>query len=285
MIKRAETFLRKSRRAAAGATGAFTLIEVLLTMVVTGLVAGALFSLMMMQNRGYSKVRETADVHSTLRSTATLLTWDLRYASPADGDLYAIGPNAIELRSVQGTAVICSKAGGGQFGLSLSEGELTAAAESVLVFAVGSFGPADDTWKILELQALPAGGANCAWPGSPPVDARLHVTVAAVSDTVGIEVGGPIRTFRRVEYGTFQWRGRWWAGRRVAGGGWEPLAGPLPDSTGLQFDYYDNTGAVTTTPDQVTSVEVLLRAQSTRRVGATQGVEADSLRFKVNLRG
>ena len=283
MSRRVEATRRAPTPTRLGTAG-FTFVELLIAMIVSGIVASSLYALMTVQNRGYLQVRESADVHGTLRSTATLLAWELKYADAGAGDLYTIGPNAVELRSVQGTAVICSKEGGGQYGLFHGEGDLSTTADSVLVFSVGQFGPADDTWKILALQDLPAGGATCAWPGSPAVQMRLHATVVAPSDTSGIEVGAPIRTFRRVEYGTFQWRGRWWAGRRVAGGAWEPLAGPLADSTGLRLAYFDGAGAATTDPLQVRAVELLLRAESAGRTGPGRAPKLDSLRVKVNLR-
>jgi prepilin-type N-terminal cleavage/methylation domain-containing protein len=266
-----------------GTTG-FTFVELLLAMIVSGIVAGTLYGLMTVQNRGYLQVRESADVHGTLRSTATLLAWDLKYASPGGGDLYTIGPNSVELRSIQGTAVVCSKEGGGHFGLFHGDGDLSATADSALVYSAAGLGPADDHWKVLDLQDLPAGGANCDWPGTPGAQRRLHVNVASPSDTSGIKVGAPARTFRRVEYGTFQWRGHWWAGRRVVAGAWEPLAGPLADSAGLGFAYFDGAGAATTNPAQVRAVELLLRAESAGRTGPGRARKVDSLRVKVNLR-
>jgi hypothetical protein len=75
-------------------------------------------------------------------------------------------------------------------------------------------------------------------------------------------------------------------GRRVGvSGSWEPLAGPLPDANGLRFVYYDASGNVTSDPVSVRSVEVLLVAESTRRVTAAAGVRVDSLRQRVSLRG
>ncbi len=278
--------VRSRRRPRPADFQGFTLVELLLAVVVTGIVAGALFGLMNVQNRGYAKVREVSDVHTTLRSTAALLGWDLKYASPRSGDLYAIRANGFDIRSFQGSAVICRKQGMGWYGLVFGDGDLRAVAESVLVFSAGGVFLSDDTWKAIRLQAVgPPSGATCAWPGSPTVEGRLQITPATPADTSGIRIGAPVRVFRPVRYGTYQWRGRWWLGRRMAGGPWEPLAGPLPDSMGLRLLYFDDAGNLTANPADVASVEMVLGAQSTYREGPAEGMKTDSVRMKVNVRG
>jgi prepilin-type N-terminal cleavage/methylation domain-containing protein len=278
--------LAQRRRSATEVTAGFTLVELMIALVVTGILTAGLYTLMAVQNRGYSRVRELGDVHSTLRSSAALLGWNLRYTSPAGGDLYSIGPNSIALRSYQGTALICTKDPGGWYGLVRTEGDVSLGADSVLIFAAGTVGQLDDRWTSVGLKTLaPPGGAICDWPSPPVIVRRLHVDVASPADTSGVRVGGPVRLFRSVAYGPFQWNGRWWLGRNVNGLGWEPLAGPMPDSTGLQLRYFDAAGLPTAVPSQVSAVEFRLRAESTRRVDAVHGAPMDSVRMKVHVRG
>ncbi|MGH7540159.1 MAG: PilW family protein [Gemmatimonadota bacterium] len=263
----------------------YGLVELLIAVTVSGVVAGAVFTAMAAQNRGYSQVQELGDVHGTLRSSTGLLSWELRYASASQGDLYAIGNNSITLRVFRGSAIICSKDPGGWYGLTRMEGDRPFGSDSVLVFAAGTVGTFDDDWRSIDLTTLNApSGATCEW--SPPltIDARLHVTVASPADTAGVHVGSPVYSFDAVSYAPFQWNGRWWFGRRMGTNPWEPLAGPLASSSGFQLTYYDAAGAVTTVPGQVAAVEVLLRGASTRKVDAVRGTEQDSVRVKVHLR-
>ena len=277
--------IRRRRRVPCPDRSGFGLVELLIAITMTGLIAGTVLTVMAAQNRGYSQVRELGDIHGTLRSSTSLLGWELRYASASEGDLYAIGPNSIALRAFRGSGIICRKDPGGWYGLTRMEGDRAFSADSVLVFSAGTVGTFDDSWETVGVSGLTgAGGFSCAWPGTPGIDARLHVTVASAADTAGIRLGAAVHSFEAVTYAPYQWNGRWWFGRRVGTNAWEPLAGPLASSTGLQLTYYDGSGAVTTVPSQVASVVIVLRAASTSRVDAAHGVEQDSVRVKVHLR-
>ena len=87
----------------------FTLIEMMISMVVAGIIMAAVYQLLIGQSRSYGQQRELMDVHGTLRSAAVLLAWEMRQASAADGDLYSLGANSIALRSPQGSGVVCVK--------------------------------------------------------------------------------------------------------------------------------------------------------------------------------
>ena len=57
--------------------------------------------------------------------------------------------------------------------------------------------------------------------------------------------------------------------------------------SGVQFAYYDSTGAVTATPTQVARIDVTVRAQTAAPVslaGGTRSYVRDSLNFTVSLR-
>ena len=70
-----------------------------------------------------------------------------------------------------------------------------------------------------------------------------------------------------------------------------PIAGPfLPyaaSGSGLQFAYYDSTGAVTAVKNRVARIDVVARAQTAAPVslvGGAQSYVRDSLAFTVSLR-
>ena len=70
---------------------------------------------------------------------------------------------------------------------------------------------------------------------------------------------------------------------------WQRGAGPLlsPADSGLVFHYYDVTGAETATPSAVTSIDILLKAESREDLSAYVGSGnlADTLRLRVGIRG
>ncbi len=104
-----------------------------------------------------------------------------------------------------------------------------------------------------------------------------------------VQVGSPLRAFRRIEYGLYQEGGRWWLGRKVGtAASYEKLTGPLRSAAGggLVFTYYDAAGAVTADPLQVAEVEFIIRAESYALPGSGSATfQQDSLTIRVAVRG
>ena len=272
----------------------FTMLEMLIYMVVAGIVMAAVYQLLIGQGRSYGKQRELMDVHETLRSAAALLAWEMRWASAADGDIYAIGANSITLRSVQGSGIVCAQhATLPRLGIRGEPGEMAATTDdSALIFVAGATGLNDDLWNVLSITAVntPAalGVGACAWTASGTPDVAVEIAVTAPSDTAGLAVGAPFRAFWRVEYGIYQEDGRWWLGRKVgAAATYEKLTGPLLSqvSGGLVFSYSDSNGATTTDPSQVAMVSFILRAESYRQLQGSGNHQADTVATRVALRG
>ena len=118
----------------------------------------------------------------------------------------------------------------------------------------------------------------------------MELSVTVPSDTAGIQIGAPVRAFRRVEYGLYQdaGDGRWWLGRKVgAAASYEKLTGPLlaPASGGLVLTYRDAAGNVTADPTQVAVIHFVIRAESYRVSGNALEFQQDTLATMVALRG
>ena len=272
----------------------FTLAELLVYLMLSGIVMACVYQLLMGQSRAYGRQRELMDVHETLRTAAALLAWEIRQASATNGDLYSIGDHSITLRSTQGSGFICvGHPTQPRFGLWLTNGDFQATVDdSVLVFAAGGPGMADDVWKALKVtSAGPAaamGLAACDWVGAGVPDVAVQIRVTSPSDTADIALGAPLRTFRRIEYGLFAADGRWWLGRRVGAGSWEKLTGPLLPVwlDGLVFSYKDAAGNPTANLAQVAVVDFVIRAQSYRAPGGGGSqFFTDTLATRVALRG
>lgn len=265
----------------------FTLIELIISMVIGLIVLSAVYQLMITQSGGYGKQRELADVRETARSATTLLSWDLRHAGAGGSVLSAMSPSSVTLRSMRGVGVVCAKHPTlPRYGLWRTVGKIEVAPDdSALVFQIGR-----DKWSRARVTnvgtPVAMGIASCAWPGTP--DLVIEVAVNSKSDTIGIKVGAPIRTFTRVEYAQYQQNSRWWLGRRVgASPEYEQLTGPLLESGGLSFSYYDSLGASTATPGLVRTVAFTIRPESFKKARLNSGIyeyQRDSLTTKVLLR-
>ena len=273
----------------------FTLVEMMVYIVLSGILMGSVYQLLVAQGRAYGKQRELMDVHSSIRSAAALLAWEIRQTSAADGDIYAIGANSITLRSMQGSGTVCKRHPLlPKLGIRGAGDEITATADdSALVFFVGGSGGADDSWNILRITAVAptmAGVGVCAWGGAPPVFPDFVVTVAPTipADTAGLSVGSQFRAFRRVEYGIYLDAGRWWLGRKVGGAvTYEKLTGPLlpQGAGGLVFTYADANGVPTVDPAQVATIDFIIRAESYVRPAGQVYYQTDSLATRISIRG
>ena len=268
----------------------FTLIELLVASVIALMLMGGVVQLLTVQGHGYRKQREVIDVRETAREATALLSSDLRQASVGGSSPTAIAPNSITLRSSRGLGTVCAKHPTlPRFGLWRTGGNILATADdSALIYQ-----PAREKWVALKVTAVgtPAamGVAACAWPGARPPDVVVEVAVTSKKDTSGILVGAAYRGYRKVQYAEFQLNTRWWLGRKVgASATYEQLTGPLlaPASNGLEFAYYDSTGAVTANPALVKTVAYTLRTESYKNtyVGTGYTYQRDSLTTKVAFR-
>ncbi len=280
----------------------FTLVELLVALTVGLVVAGAVFEVLFSQWRLLSAHRGRMDARQSLRTAAALLSWEFSATSPAAGDLYSIASDSLTLRALQGTGIVCSHATFGSkqhFGLQQTWGYFDATADdSALVYtvtsgrwdavAVGKAYNKEQAWS-----PAPSGGGTpvCFWGDSTTAAPRPEATLQLQGPDpilAGIGVGAPVRVYRRTHYALFQRDGYWWLGRRIgAAADFEIVTGPMlpPDSGGVEFTYYDESGAVTTDPARVARIDIALKARSVGGEGAVQRTGQDSLRTSVFIRG
>lgn len=270
------TIMSRGRNRRSSAHG-FTIIELLVYVVLALIVVGAAFNVFIAQSGLHGLHRETMDARETLRGAAALLTTEMRGLSASRGDLYAIAPQSITLRSVKGSGVICAMhVAQPRYGVVQVSGTFQATADdSALVYSVST--GAWNSVKIDQVWTSPVGSGvpTCAWPGSVAPDTVMQVGVSVPSDTAGVTIGSGIRVFRRTEFGMLQQDGRWWLGRKVgAAASYELVTGPLrpPADSGLALHYYDAAGVETADPTQVTRVEIVLRSESFGKARSAQGV-------------
>src|SRR5437870_13788722 len=88
----------------------FTLIELLISMVLMGLVSGAIAQMLLRQQRFYNSTNDLINTRQQIRQAAAMLPADLRGISSVGGDISVMSDSALEFRSVSGRSVVCSYA-------------------------------------------------------------------------------------------------------------------------------------------------------------------------------
>lgn len=242
----------------------FTLVEVLVAMTLTGIVVAGTLRALSAQKKFYARQARILDARHAMRASATILASELRDASAMGGDLYAIGPDSVVVRSTVGFAVACAvNVGASQLSLTEVSGHFNLAnADSALVFVENGIDDGDDAWRAVHVTGLATSGPACAW-GDP---ADLLATINGSLN--GVWIGAPVRLFQPYVYGLYQETdGRFWLGRReYSAANYVPVAGPLApaDSGGLVLTYYDAAGVATTNRLNVARIDIQVRAPTYR---------------------
>lgn len=302
----------------------FTLVEILVVLVLMGIFAAAMVNLLLRQQRFYNSTSQVILTRQQIRQATFMLPADLRGMSRAGGDLAVMTDSSIEFRSVFGTSVACMVNTAGAWistvpvrlvkGSAMTSWKVSPAVnDSVALYDDGaSIGAQDDGWRFSRITAVSlVTGDNV---NGCPVASRLdsivdltasnpsyHLTISPAPTATTLQ-GASIRFFRRVHYSLWRWAtdGNWYLAyydcvpnRVPVCNTPQPIAGPLrpyaaPGTTsGLEFTYYDSTGAVTAVKAQVARISVVARGQGETTINLTGAAPIplrDSLRIEVGLR-
>lgn len=288
---------------------AFTLIELLMVIVLSTIVMAALTKMIVGQQRFYRGAADMVETQSNVRDAVDLLASELRGISPANGDIFGpLSSTAIDFLAPVGATVVCQSLPAVKK-IVIPPVQLAAnnglsswvtppkTGDVVLLYGLGSTElVSDNHWQATSLNQNPTPNATCTTAG-------LTTTVAEQSkgwtlqlvDAPGTDVpnGSAIRILRHVHYELYQaGDDNWYLGyyECTASGtcsSIQPVSGPyLPAATsgqsGLTLAYFDNTGAVTTTPTAVARIDITTRAQP--RNDILDGSHVDSLSTTVMVR-
>jgi prepilin-type N-terminal cleavage/methylation domain-containing protein len=299
----------------------FTLVELIVTLVLASLVAGATVRLLLRQQRFYNATTELIQTRQQVRQAVAMLPSDLRGISSIGGDIYAMTDSSLEFRSVFGSSVVCVNAGGKLStvprvlvkGSALTNWSLLpSVGDSLLVYNDStSFASTDDAWtrhQITGVSTITSASSTSGCPTSTLLTQAGDLTTSNPSYQLTlspaasskIAPGSGIRFFRRVHYSVYKAADNKWylgffdckTGRVPVCNAMQPIAGPFQPyatngTSGVQFAYYDSTGAVTTTRTLVARISLVVRGQATALLNLTgDGATAfrDSLRIEVGLR-
>ena len=313
-----------SRRARRRARPGLTLVELMISVVLLGLMGGLIVGFLLKQQRFYTGTNEILLTRTQVRQAAVMMPNDLRGISSTGGDIYTMTDTSIEFRSTFGSSYICRN---DRATSQIPVPPVTLAKNSALtawtqVPTIGdslalydesaNSGPSDDTWSLYKITATVIAFSN-ATPGCTSASGLMKSTdvnagnpsynfTLSAAPPATVSPGAAVRFFKKVHYSLYKAADNFWylgyydcrTSRVPVCNTIQPIAGPLrpyvagsPELAGLRFTYYDSTGAVTATKTNVTRISILFQGEGTRTIqlaGGSPQTFQDSLRVEVGLR-
>ena len=273
----------------------FTLIEIVVALVISGVLAGVIFQLVRGQERFVSVQGAREEVQQNGRAALELISAELRGAN-AEG-IDSAGADYVRFRIPRTWGLVCGNGGAaGTLVVVFPGAELTAFRGGA---GVGdSLAVRDSTpglarrWSFAPVtDATPAGGSGAAQcPGLTPDAGRVQVrTLTSVPAAVPVQLGEPAYLYDVVAYdvGESNVPGSWV--RRTDAGTPQPLAGPLgtdPIGPVFRLRYFNATGGEILQPigaaARATIASIQVRVTTVSRSSNPRQEFSDSTR--VNLR-
>jgi prepilin-type N-terminal cleavage/methylation domain-containing protein len=279
----------------------FTLIELLMALVMTTLVAGSLYKLLLSNQRVYRHQTERVELQGNVRSAVAMLPselLELNAGDTVDSDVITLGDTLISYKAMRSLFFICQPpvSAGATGSVTLWRNPsyglrgIDESRDSVVIFAEADPSTrTDNFWVHANVSGTVALGTACPM-GAPSMTVTLD-NVYPVGGLGAVEQGAPVRSFELVQLFTYpDVNGDSWLGARTfsKSGGWgvvQPVLGPVA-SGGLQFAYFDDTGAATTTPGEVARVGIQVIGRTRDPVHASGMIQyvVDTLTTQAALR-
>jgi prepilin-type N-terminal cleavage/methylation domain-containing protein len=226
----------------------FTLIELMITAVLMGLIGTMLTTVLVRQQRFHRAVSALTDARARMRDIETIVPTDLRGISTVAGDIFAFDENSMQFRAFVGASVVCAypsatvvelapknmvvpsgaNATGSinDFGTVLSAWINPPQPNDVAFLYDDSLagGNADDLWTQFTItdtvSSTDFGPNSCLSTNSTPLimagdnaSRRYRITLNSAVDPARVLIGAPIRFGREVKYSGYQGSdGNWYVG-------------------------------------------------------------------------
>lgn len=296
---------RRRRRAG------YSLVELLISMAILGIVGSVLAQIMMGQQRFFQRTVEQMAVRRELRTSINLLPAELRGLASTGGDLVDFNSTSLTFRSTIGVSLVCAKSSSTSIDippLATSRAITTAwystpsVGDTLFALRNDSSGVKGDYWTAHRITAIGSSTLYC--PASAYTDLtgdagklRYRLTVTpALPDSVA--VSSALRFTRTGRYALVQQAStRYYLTRsEYLAGAWSvavPVSGPYmaPGTNGgMSLSFYDSTGSAVTSvanASKVARLDVILRAQglsSSGNFGSTTKAVIDSISLRIALR-
>lgn len=288
----------------------FTLVELMITVTILGVMGTMVAQLMMRQQRFFQRMSDQAQVRRELRTALSTMPTELRGVSSVGGDISAFSASSISFRSIIGTSFACERSSSTSIDVPPVNTARTTTSNWVVTPSVGdtvfalrhdSLGTKGDFWSAHRITGVSASAGLCLT--SPYTDLLLDagkaryrfVVTPALPDSV--VTGSALRFTRtaRYELGR-QASGRWYLQRaEIQGGLWTqgiivggPFVAPQPNgASGFALSYFDSTGTVIApggNSRRIARIDLALRAQGQGGSDPSAPIVTDSVKLTVAMR-
>ena len=259
----------------------FTLTEIMLALVVTLVVAGAVYNLLLATQRVTRAQTDRIAIQSALRAGSLIVLNELSELSTAIGDtpdqndVLAMSPTAITYRAMRGTGFICHVAA--PTIIRLAQGAFSghrlpqAGRDQAYVFVSGHPAPeVKDSWAAAKIVAV-----TTALPCPAGLGPGITLTLSASPSAELLEPGTPVRITELMELRPYRADDAVWLGARAVSTGEaiQPLVGPLAGSDGFVLEYLDSGGGPTANRGSITTIQVTLRGLLDSQKGGDRAAE------------
>ncbi len=286
----------------------YSIIELLIALVLLSMVSAAIYKVLVNNQRLYLAQTQTIDLNQNMRAAVAILPAEFRELDAADGDIQAMTATSITIRAMRQLAFVCLTpplgGGIGQLTLTVRKAPMYGTRQtfsvndSLLIYWEGNpLTRADDQWLLGQIKTV-VPGPVCTQDTLAAVNQGYTLSLQPqwINNPVlnvpnAITRGAPVRGFDNVTYSVYQspTDNNWYLGQtnNSAGGGIQPIIGPLIGANGVAFSYYDSVGTVTAAPTSVAQIQILLRARTVSPIRDASGVQAfkvDSIVTRVALR-
>jgi prepilin-type N-terminal cleavage/methylation domain-containing protein len=294
------------RRAARG----FTLVELLVTITILGVMGTMVAQLMMSQQRFSQRMSDQSQVRRELRSAVGTLPTELRGVAAASGDISAFAASSLAFRSTLGTSFVCARSSSTSVDVPPLNTARIITSNWVVTPAIGdtlfalrhdSSGVKGDFWSPHRITAVSASSALC--PSTPYADSLLDVGKVRFRFTVtpalpdSVTTGSSLRFTRSARYQLAQQpSGRWYLQRtEIQNGTWIPgviVGGPFmapgtAGAGGFALTYFDSTGsslALGSSSLRIARIDLTLRAQGQGGSDPRAPLVQDSVKLSIAMR-
>lgn len=241
----------------------FTLVEVLISLVLSGLIGLVFVRATLSLGRLARASQGGAALQLAFDGGLGFLAAELAEVGhgSAGNDLLRVAPDAMSYRGVRGVGIACRVDATGVVVpvARLRSVRLPVPGRDSLLLYTGadSLHLAAGGWLALPLAGV--GSATCA--GTPAL--RLVTAIdTARTPLASLPAFPPVRLFEVMEARIYRSLGAWWLGARSesAGETIQPLAGPF-ESGGSRLRYFDSLGQPTLLPGTAESIRITLAAQ------------------------
>ena len=245
----------------------FTLAEVMVSLALTLMVAGALYSVLLSTQRVTRAQAQRVDLQSNVRAGALIVLGELRELSAAPGgtagqnDILVAGSNAVVYRAMRGVGFICAAPSATTFRIARSSfsgaRDPQAGRDEVLIFSEDSAAAgAGDSWLGTNIVGV---GTGSPCPGA--LGPGITLTVPVGASVTGPGIGTPVRIAEVMELRLYESEGKSWLGARSVSSGEtiQPLVGPLTKGSGFGLEYLDVTGMPTIDRTSIRSIRITVR--------------------------